>query len=335
MTRAAQLFLPPSVTKREMAAQLLRVSGASWMIRKLGTWNGLVVMNYHRVGDAARSELNQELWSATQDDLDAQIRFFKSHCDVIAEADVAEVVKRDKGRYLQLTFDDGYRDAHDAAFPVLKANGVSATFFLATGYLDQPQLPWWDEIAWMVRNAGPRFGGRGPREAVINTLTGVYRSLPPGRGEAFLDQLAEATGAGRAGAARAADLWLTWDMVRAMQLRGMSFGGHTITHCELAKLSRAEQEREIAGCKRRIEQELSVPMRTFSYPYGERTVFNADTRACLDALGVEWAYSYYGGYQTPGQVDRFDVKRFAIERDMSAAVWSLFGTVPWWDRMVS
>jgi len=324
------------VNKRELAAQVLHVSGASWLLRNIGSWNGLVVMNYHRVGDAASSALNQELWSATQDDLDAQIKFFKKHCDVIDEGDVADVLQRDKGRYVQLTFDDGYRDMHDAAFPVLKANGVTATFFLATGFLDAPKLPWWDEIAWMVRNGAPNFGGRGPREAVVNTLTGVYRKLPVGRGEAFLDLLGEASGAGRAGAAESATLWLTWDMVRAMRDRGMTFGGHTISHCELGKLSRAEQERELAGCKQRIEQELGGRMRTFSYPFGEAHVFNADTRACLEALGVEWAYSYYGGYQAPGQpIDRFDLKRFAIERDMKEATWTLFGTVPWWNRMVS
>jgi peptidoglycan/xylan/chitin deacetylase (PgdA/CDA1 family) len=120
-----------------------------------------------------------------------------------------------------------------------------------------------------------------------------------------------------------------------MRDRGMTFGGHTVSHCELSKLPRAEQEREIAGCKQRLEQELGGRMRTFSYPFGEASVFNADTRACLDTLGVEWAYSYYGGYQTARRVDRFDLKRFAIERDMSAAVWALFGTVPWWSRMVS
>jgi peptidoglycan/xylan/chitin deacetylase (PgdA/CDA1 family) len=108
-----------------------------------------------------------------------------------------------------------------------------------------------------------------------------------------------------------------------------------MSHCELSKLSRAEQEREIAGCKQRIEQELGGRMRTFSYPFGETHVFNDDTRSCLEAAGVDWAYSYYGGYQTSRRVDRFDLKRFAIERDMSAATWTLFGTVPWWNRMVS
>jgi peptidoglycan/xylan/chitin deacetylase (PgdA/CDA1 family) len=245
------------------------------------------------------------------------------------------VVKREKGRYLQLTFDDGYRDAYEGAFPVLKANGVSATFFLATGFLDQPRVPWWDEIAWMVKNGAPDFGGRTPREALINALGRVYRSVPAGRREAYLDLLGEASGAGRSGTGPAADLWLTWDMVRAMRDGGMTFGGHTVSHCELSKLPRAEQEREIAGCKQRIEQELGGRMRTFSYPFGEPSVFNADTRSCLEGLGVEWAYSYYGGYQTPGRADRFDLKRFAIERYMTPATWTLFGTVPWWNRMVS
>lgn len=318
-----------------MAARLLEVSGASWALRKIGGWNGLVVMNYHRIGDASASPLNQELWSASADELDAQIKFFKAHCDVIGESDVADVLTRDKGRYVQLTFDDGYRDSYEQAFPVLQSNGVSATFFLATGFLDAPRVPWWDEIAWMVRNGSPRFGGRGPREGVINTLGATYRSLAPGRGETFLDMLGEATGVGRAGPGPAQDLWMTWDMVRAMRDGGMTFGGHTQSHCELSRLSRDDQAREISGCKQRIEQELGGTMRTFSYPFGEPYVFNADTRSCLAAAGVEWAYSYYGGYQSSRAVDRFDLKRFAIERDMTSATWSLFSTVPWWSRMVS
>ena len=35
-----------------------------------------------------------------------------------------------------ITFDDGYRDNHDVALPVLQRHRMSAAFFVATGYLD-------------------------------------------------------------------------------------------------------------------------------------------------------------------------------------------------------
>ncbi len=63
------------------------------------------------------------------------------------------VLAAKRGRYGMITFDDGYRDNHATALPILKREGVTATFFVATGFIDAPRLPWWDEIAWMVRTS--------------------------------------------------------------------------------------------------------------------------------------------------------------------------------------
>jgi peptidoglycan/xylan/chitin deacetylase (PgdA/CDA1 family) len=48
-----------------------------------------------------------------------------------------------------LTFDDGYRDNYENAFPLLKARGMTATFFVVTDFVDS-QLP--EYVTWdMVR----------------------------------------------------------------------------------------------------------------------------------------------------------------------------------------
>ena len=47
-------------------------------------------------------------------------------------------------RHLRL--DDGYRDNFVCAFPILKQLGIPATIFLATGYVDSGQLPWYDQV---------------------------------------------------------------------------------------------------------------------------------------------------------------------------------------------
>jgi len=70
------------------------------------------------------------------------------------------------------------------------------------------------------------------------------------------------------------------------------------------------QEREIEGCRARLNEELGQPMRLFSYPVGLRHAFDGDTKALLRRAGVEHAVSLYGGYARAGApVDPLDVPR--------------------------
>src|SRR5208282_2140101 len=75
---------------------------------------------------------------------------------VIPPEEIMDAVHARSGRHVMLTFDDGYRDNYEIAFPLLRSYGVHAVFFLATGYLDAPRAPWWDDIAWMVDRADAR-----------------------------------------------------------------------------------------------------------------------------------------------------------------------------------
>ena len=47
-----------------------------------------------------------------------------------------------------ITFDDGYRDNHDAAWPVLRAQGLPAVLFVATGCIGSAEPFWWDLAAY-------------------------------------------------------------------------------------------------------------------------------------------------------------------------------------------
>ncbi len=61
-----------------------------------------------------------------------------------------------------VTFDDGYRDNYDLAFPVLKRHGVPGVFFITTGFLDQRRVAWWDDISWMVKTSSRTATNRAP-----------------------------------------------------------------------------------------------------------------------------------------------------------------------------
>src|SRR5690606_31181615 len=54
---------------------------------------------------------------------------------------------------VMVTFDDGYRSCHDVALPILRAVGMRAAFFIATGYINERKLYWWERIALALSSA--------------------------------------------------------------------------------------------------------------------------------------------------------------------------------------
>jgi len=325
-----------SAGRRERAAALLGAPGLASLVRRLPRWRGAVVLNYHRVGDRSGQPWDRTLWNADADTFDTQLAAVARDADVIAPEDLPGLARdRRRGRHVLLTFDDGYRDNYEVAYPLLRRHGLTATFFPCVGFLDGARTAWWDELAWMVRNAprdsitragaqsasGSGAGGGGASEALalgpeedatIAALVADYKALPASETERFLDFVADATGAGRCDASAAAQLWMTWDMVREMRSSGMSFGGHTVTHPILARLSAERQGQEIARCGERLAQELGEPMRWFAYPVGSPDTFTTDTRRLLRDAGVELAFSFYGGFARFARWDPLDVPRIHV-----------------------
>lgn len=299
-----------TLSRRQRAARLLDASGLGALLRRLGTWRGVLVFAYHRVGDGSPAFGNPDLWTCTEEGFDAQLRVLAREAEIVGLDALSEPAALAHGRHVHVTFDDGYRDAYEVAYPLLRSRGVPATFFLATSFLDDPRPAWWDEIAWMALTspALERLGEPG-RRRTAHQLVARYHQMPGERGPAFLDALADGLGTGRCPRELAADLWLTWDMAREMRDDGMAIGGHTATHPVLARVPPERQVEEVLACGGRIAGEMGERMRAFSYPIGARDAFDEHTRAALRAAGVELAFSSYGGLARPDAWDPLDVPR--------------------------
>lgn len=298
-------------------------------MRRIPGWHGVLVLNYHRVGDHEGQHWDHTLWSASAEAFDEHLAMLAHDAEVIGPADLEPAIANARrGRRVMLTFDDGYRDNFELAYPLLLRHRLSATFFLATGFLDRPVIPWWDEIAWMVRNARTktmdaedllpepeRSLDLGVPDAAIATLVARYKQLPASRVVAFLDRVAEATGSGRC-PLDAGELWMTWDMAREMRAGGMTIGGHTVTHPVLSSLPVERQKEEIDVCGRRLEQELGEPMRWFAYPVGAADTFTEETQELLQRRGVRLAFSFYGGHGRFTRWDPLDVPRVHVGRSL-------------------
>jgi peptidoglycan/xylan/chitin deacetylase (PgdA/CDA1 family) len=307
---------------RQRASAILAAPGASAFTRHLPRWPGVLVLTYHRVGDSSSEPWDRAVWSADAELFDAQVAAVAASAEIVSVADLQSLADaRRRGRMVLITFDDGYRDNHEIAFPILQAHGATAAFFVSTGVLDRPRVPWWDEIAWMVRKSGrskikdptDRIGqlATGPEhdDATIAALIAHYKTLPADRTEGYLDDVAEATESSRCTEQLARQLWMTWDMVRSLRDGGMAIGGHTDSHPILARLPVSAQQREIDICATRMSNELGTAMRWFAYPVGSRDSFTTATQRVLREKGVELAFSFYGGFASFDDWNPLDVRR--------------------------
>jgi peptidoglycan/xylan/chitin deacetylase (PgdA/CDA1 family) len=331
------------VSVRVKAGLMRMPASARSLAGRFARWTGVVGLNYHRIGDGRGSLFDRGLWSATRDGFDRQVRYLKKNFDIIAPKEIADAVRARRGRHVVITFDDGYADNYTEAFPVLKAHGTHGSFFVATGFIDRPRLPWWDEIAWMIRTSTrsslslPEFGlesvafDEPAREMAVRKVLRAYKKMPSGRTTGLLDAVGAATGTGRATRESfdSQKLWMTWDMLREMHAGGMTIGGHTVHHPVLARLSRDEQRAEITTCADRLHQELGAKITAFAYPVGSRDAFNDDTRESLRECGITTAFSYYGGIRTLDGWDDLDIRRIAIEQHTTFDEFQAMVMFPW------
>ncbi|WP_437191204.1 polysaccharide deacetylase family protein [Planctomicrobium sp. SH527] len=327
--------------KEFLASTLERTGLGSVLSGTLCRWRGLLVFNYHRIGDPANSNLDRGVFSATQEEFDLQVRFLKKHFDIVRVSDLDDLQKS-RGRAILLTFDDGYRDNYSQAFEVLKSHQVPAVFFVASGFIDHSPLAWWDELAWMVRSSTKHkislpgqfeeqlfLSTPEEREDAILRLLQVYKSLPSELTDGFENEVAMETGTGRAPADLATGLWMTWDMIREVDRAGIDIGGHTVTHPVLAQCSVEVQRAEIFRSKARIEEMLGHPITAFSYPVGQPESFTEATQNLLQEAGYRWSFTFRSGFSVPEPSNRLVLPRVAVAPNVSRNLFQATAQFPW------
>lgn len=220
-------------------------------------------------------------------------------------------------RALAITFDDGYADNEEIAAPILARLGLTATFFVSTGYLDGGCM-WNDRVIESIRacpadsiDLGPVGLGRralasdADRCRVADTVLDAIKHLPPEERRAATESIAQT-----AGHPPMPRLMMSPEQVRSLVRQGMQVGGHTVSHPILACLDEADAYAEIHDGKSTLEGIVGAPVRLFAYPNG---VPDADYRAeharMVADCGFTAAVSTAWGAGSR-QSDRFQLPRF-------------------------
>ena len=111
------------MSKVDVALGAFKLLGGDVVSRSVPFGHGALVVNYHRIGNAEESIFDRGVFSTTEDQFDMQMAFLKRNFDVISPHDLPVARRMGRGRYVIVTFDDGYRDNYEKAFPILKRTG--------------------------------------------------------------------------------------------------------------------------------------------------------------------------------------------------------------------
>lgn len=216
-----------------------------------------------------------------------------------------------------ITFDDGYADNWTNAVPILKKHGLTATFFIATGFLNGGRM-WNDTIIESVRRtAGTRLdlsqfdcgawsieGAEGKRAAIGRLLTRV-KHLPFAQRDEVVRFVAEVCGA-----ELPTDLMMTDDQVVQMVASGMEVGAHTRSHPILARLEDDLAAEEILASRQYLSTLLSRDIDLFAYPNGRQgDDFDARHVRMVRELGFRAGVSTNPGAATR-EADLYRLPRF-------------------------
>jgi peptidoglycan/xylan/chitin deacetylase (PgdA/CDA1 family) len=188
---------------------------------------------------------------------------------------LAEAVRRLRERTLAgptacLTFEHGYAEHAQLVLPLLARFNASATFFVASGFLDGGCM-WPDAVAQVVREApGERlnltrsgFGSydvasTGQRRAVLHMLLDTLAAMPREERMLRIESMAR----------RFRPTMLSTDELLALHRAGMAIGAQTVSCPPLASISNAQARAEIADCRATLQRIIQAPVHYFAYPGG-------------------------------------------------------------------
>jgi len=282
-------------------------------------WNALspgasLVLGYHRVVEdadrAARGSIPAMVVSA---------RTLERHLDWVGRrfrfvsldelAGALESGPRGGRAPAAVTFDDGYRDVYEHAFPLLQRKGIPGAVFVVTDLLGTSRRMIHDRLYLaLARTLVPPLDGRARlarrlrildlRVPALEDVTaraisdafGATRALLEALPAAELDRVTQALEheAGLAGATFPEQEALDWDMVLTMHREGFTIGSHTCSHVLLTNEEPGRVRQELVASRQQLESRLGAPVRHLAYPDGR---FDHAVVGEAAAAGYQFAYT--------------------------------------------
>ena len=289
-----------------------------WNFRK----NGVYCFNFHRIGDAENCKYDPNIFSCSQEDLKKHLHFIKNNFEIINQDYFIDLISSDRvvdKKLAYITFDDGYLDNYELAFPVLSAMKIPATFFVATGLIESTTMPWWDEIAWHVKHCTLQelklsswhkaivLSKPTTNKSIRDVLSQFKSALVP-----IEEQLVELRTITGVAIERYNSEFMTWAHIAEMESAGMTIGAHSHSHRIFSSLNAQQLSHELSYAKKLLEEKLVKDVLSISYPVGSASAYNKDMFDEIERQGYRLAFTFRYFINQQLSQNKFQLGRFSI-----------------------
>ena len=235
-----------------------------------------LVLAYHNIVPAGERPAGDRSLHLAQKDFAQQLDQLQRTHDIVP---LAELAHRAGSRpRAVITFDDAYAGAVAAGVDELRKRSLPATIFVAPGLLNGMSF-WWDELARGDEGLAPdvrshaldELAGKGAAIKEWAVAQGLELGDPPAYQRGCREETLESVA--RTGL--------------------ITFGCHTWSHANLARLATADAEDELKRSWEWLRSRFSNVLPCLAYPYGLQ---NATVRSLVEQTGFQYAFLIEGGW---------------------------------------
>jgi peptidoglycan/xylan/chitin deacetylase (PgdA/CDA1 family) len=303
----------------------MRVSGAFDLMRLISSRRALI-LTYHRFS----ADGDDDEGKTTARQFARQLEYLTAHYEVVPLSRMVErITVREPlpSRLAAVTIDDGYRDAYEVAYPLLRRYGVSASLFVVTEFADRRAWIWTDKARFLAQEAPPQrltmtigeselrleLNGATSRSGASERINSIIKRLPDESKEEAIERLSFALGVTIPQTPPEEFSSVTWDQAREMRSNGIEIGSHTLTHPILTNVGDERLRRELRDSKSRLEEVLGDQVDLFCYPNGDN---DGRVQCEVARAGYRAAVTVVNGLNQRGD-DPLTLRRIHTERDFA------------------
>lgn len=315
---------------RFMRSLIYRLSYLCGLVSFLRSFhkNGLTILLYHGVAPEEESSTtdvaaipesagqtgiyNYRKKFISPEVFEKQLEYLKKEYVILSLEDALQQLKygRLAAHALVITFDDGYENNYQYAYPILKRMELTATVFVTTDFVLEHRPLWVDRLEYAC---GAGNAPRNVKEKRDNELRDALKKLPNEEKEERLRYLESKTRTlVNFNGDRKVYAPLTIDQMREMSENGMALGAHTQTHPILSHLSFEEARTEIVGSKLALEQQGFTVSHVFAYPNGQLGDWTDKTEQIVRDASFTAALTTVQGVNTR-ETNLFRLKRITMD----------------------
>jgi len=311
----------------------MRVSGAFDLMRLISSRRALI-LTYHRFS----ADLDDDEGKTPARQFARQLEYLTAHYDVVPLSRMVErLIAREPlpSRLAAVTIDDGYRDAYEVAYPLLRRYGISASLFVVTEFADRRAWIWTDKARFLAQQSPPQrltmqihdselrleLNGATSRRDASERINSIIKRLPDELKEETIERLSLALGVAIPQTPPEEFSSVTWDQAREMCANGVEIGSHTLTHPILTNVDDERLRRELRDSKARLEEVLGHQVDLFCYPNGDN---DGRVQRQVAQAGYRAAVTVVNGLNQRGD-DLLKLRRVHTERDFTHFLQSTSG----------